>query len=83
MPLTAELRARTLALAAEVRALLASGTLPPPGPAGRCRQCSLADACAPDYPGEKRARAYVRRLMSAGPDPDLDAEAIEHEEIIE
>lgn len=73
--LTEELRARTRGLIGEVRALLASDALPPPLRTKQCRQCSLADDCAPDGPDENGVRRYVRALLSSGADPEMDEEA--------
>lgn len=49
----AELRALTAQVAAATRAMIASGTTPPPVAMPACRRCSLADQCAPqplDHP---------------------------------
>lgn len=48
VPITAELKAAVAQACAEVRAMLASGVLPPPTPdTRRCRGCSLRDRCQP------------------------------------
>lgn len=49
VPLTPELRATTIALAAEAHRLVAAGTLPPPiTQRSKCRDCSLEPLCLPD-----------------------------------
>lgn len=50
-----------------IRAMLASGTLPPPANDARCRACSLIDICQPHA---LAAREAQRRLRSALFDPD-------------
>jgi CRISPR-associated exonuclease Cas4 len=48
VPITPELRAQVGEIAADLRAMLASGTLPPPTPdTRRCTNCSLRDRCQP------------------------------------
>lgn len=46
--ITPELRALVLETAQAIRAMLTSGTLPPPANDGRCRECSLKDICQPE-----------------------------------
>ncbi|WP_308621627.1 CRISPR-associated protein Cas4 [uncultured Desulfovibrio sp.] len=60
------LRARTEAVVAAVRAMLASGGTPPPTPRPWCGACSLLEWCLPELPGGK-ASAYVRSLCEEGP----------------
>ena len=50
-----------------IRAMLASGKLPPPVNDGRCRACSLADICQPEA---LAARAEQRRLRGTLFDPN-------------
>lgn len=59
------LRARTRAVAAEVRALLDSGRTPPPVPCPACPKCSLKPRCRPDElgGGGRRVAAYMRRRL--------------------
>lgn len=46
--ITPELRRLVEETASAIRAMLASGTLPPPANDGRCRECSLKDICQPE-----------------------------------
>jgi CRISPR-associated exonuclease Cas4 len=46
--ITPALRRLVEETAAAIRAMLASGTLPPPANDGRCRECSLKDICQPE-----------------------------------
>lgn len=46
--ITPALRSLVEETAAAIRAMLASGTLPPPANDGRCRECSLKDICQPE-----------------------------------
>lgn len=56
VPITPELRAKVERLAAEVRAMLECGRLPPPATdAALCRGCSLKDACQPELVGADAA----------------------------
>lgn len=57
------LRARTAALAGELRELLAAATLPPPLDDARCKGCSLADACGVAVP-RRSARRWLDRMMA-------------------
>ncbi len=58
-----ELRALTLELLAQVRAMLASGVLPPPvTDRGLCRECSLMDSCQPDLVGNL---SRIQRLQAS------------------
>ena len=51
-----DLREKTLLTIAEVRALLASGTTPPPLADEHCRACSLRDLCQPEAIKDKQKR---------------------------
>ncbi len=63
----AALRARVAEIAAEVRTMLARGTLPPPTEdERRCRHCSLREACQPEA---------LRRLRAGGAAEAFDPEA--------
>ena len=63
LPVTDALRARVQDIAAAVRAMLASGTLPPPTEdTRRCKGCSLRERCQPE--------AFVR-LRVGTPGADL------------
>ena len=46
--ITPELRRLVEETAEAIRAMLASGTLPPPANDSRCRECSLKDICQPE-----------------------------------
>jgi CRISPR-associated exonuclease Cas4 len=60
VPITPELRAYTIGLIAEVRALLVSGQMPPPvDDRSLCQACSLLDSCQPELVG---SRGRIRRL---------------------
>lgn len=54
--ITPELRQQVTETAEAIRAMLSSGTLPPPVNDARCRECSLKDICQPE------ALAATRRL---------------------
>jgi CRISPR-associated exonuclease Cas4 len=63
------LRARTLAVAQEVRALLAAGRTPAPVPCPACPKCSLKPRCWPDRLEATRrgpVSRYLRRTLAAG-----------------
>ena len=62
----AALRARTEAVARDVRALLEGGVTPPPAPGARCGACSLNGWCLPELCREA-ASAYIRRLCGEEP----------------
>lgn len=64
----AGLRTRTRQIAADTRALLASGVTPPAVPCPACPKCSLRGRCRPDELGAdaKSVAAYVRRRLRAG-----------------
>jgi len=75
----ARLRARTEAAIEGVRAMLRAQEMPAPVNDGRCRNCSLVDACLPQVVAEP---ARLRGLQSAlfhpwGGDVDDEAEADE------
>jgi len=59
-----ELRGETLRLAAEVRAMIASGITPAPVYASRCRACSLIERCQP-LAVTRSASGYLARLFAA------------------
>ena len=60
----AGLRARTEALASELRAMIASRTVPPPRLGPHCRSCSLNDICRPELADGKRASAWIERARA-------------------
>ena len=49
----------------QIRAMLRSGTLPPPLNDARCRDCSLADACVPEVLATARHSAAQQDLYHA------------------
>lgn len=57
--ITPELKQRVEETADAIRAMLASGKLPPPVNDARCKECSLKDICQPQALAE---RARLRRL---------------------
>lgn len=70
---TADLRARTVALAAELHRLLSSGLtglgeMPPPEPGPKCRSCSLADACLPKQARGRSAARWLEAQLRAAID---------------
>lgn len=64
----AELRALTIRLAAETRAMLAASHTPPPQAKPACRRCSLADVCQPRR--LERPPAVQRWLLRQLAEPD-------------
>lgn len=64
---TPELRTLVTQTLESIRAMLASGRLPPPLTDQRCRECSLKELCQPTAID---ARALQRRLREALFDPD-------------
>jgi len=62
---TSELRRLVEEALAEIRAMLASGRLPPPVNDGRCRECSLKEVCQPEaICGKGRQEVLRARLFS-------------------
>lgn len=67
VPLDAGLRALTLRVADEVRAAIATGTLPPPVfEARRCGSCSMHDLCRPATRRELGRNWMISRITRAG-----------------
>jgi CRISPR-associated exonuclease Cas4 len=56
---TPALRERVMEAAEAIRAMLASGRLPPPANDARCRECSLKDICQPEALSEKARLAHL------------------------
>lgn len=56
------LREQTLAIIAQVRALLESGTTPPPEYGKHCKACSLVEMCQPKLLEKDRSVGYVKEL---------------------
>lgn len=64
-----KLRQSVLDTAAAIRAMLASGILPPPVNDQRCRECSLKEACQPEaLAGHKRQQILLDQLFC----PDIE-----------
>lgn len=62
--ITPELRARVIDTANAIRAMLASGVLPPPVNDARCRECSLKEICQPEAVADQtRQRQQQHRLF--------------------
>ena len=69
--ITAALRAAVEEMVPKIRAILASGHLPPPVADERCKECSLLDLCQPTLIA---GGARLRALRTALYDPDEDVE---------
>ncbi|QXP94443.1 CRISPR-associated protein Cas4 [Methylococcus capsulatus] len=70
VPITPELRIKTERLIHEVRALLASGKLPPPASEPeRCRGCSMIEICQPEM---LKSAAEIDRLAQTLFEPEED-----------
>lgn len=64
--ITPELKQRVEETADAIRAMLASGRLPPPVNDARCRECSLKDICQPEALAERQRLKRLREeLFSA------------------
>jgi len=61
--ITSELRRLVEEAAAAIRAMLASGVLPPPANDGRCRECSLKDICQPEALADRNRQGRLRQAM--------------------
>lgn len=59
VPLTADLRRRTEALAVQLRDLLESRLVPAAEPGPKCRSCSLTELCRPTLAGLGAVAAYL------------------------
>jgi CRISPR-associated exonuclease Cas4 len=57
---TPALREAVIATAAAIRAMLASGRLPPPVNDARCRECSLKEICQPEALAERQQFKQLR-----------------------
>jgi CRISPR-associated exonuclease Cas4 len=65
--ITPELRAKVVETAEAIRAMLASGRLPPPVNDARCRECSLNEICEPAALAARGTQAELRaELFHAG-----------------
>ena len=69
--ITPTLRERVMETAEAIRAMLASGKLPPPVNDARCRECSLKDICQPEALSEKARLAHLAAGLFAVDDPEV------------
>ena len=69
--ITPALRELVMETADAIRAMLASGRLPPPVNDARCRECSLKDICQPEALSEKARLAYLVAGLYAVDDPEF------------
>lgn len=69
--ITPELRRLVEEAAAAIRAMLASGKLPPPVNDERCRECSLKDLCQPEAVGEKSRQAQMAAKLYIADDAEV------------
>lgn len=60
------LRCLVVETAAAIRAMLASGTLPPPANDARCRECSLKDSCQPQAIADRERQNRLWQAMFEG-----------------
>ena len=67
--ITPELRRLVMETADAIRAMLASGRLPPPVNDARCRECSLNEICEPAVLAAKDAQAALRAELFRATDP--------------
>lgn len=58
--ITSELKQLVIATADAIRAMLASGELPPPVNDARCKECSLKDICQPDALSQRDRQSQLR-----------------------
>ena len=66
--ITPALREMVIATAAAIRAMLASGKLPPPANDARCRECSLKDICQPEAVAAREWQRAQRLALFASED---------------
>ena len=67
--ITPELRVQVMETADAIRAMLASGRLPPPVNDARCRECSLNEICEPAALAAKGVQAELRADLFRTTDP--------------
>jgi CRISPR-associated exonuclease Cas4 len=58
--ITPELKQLVIATADAIRAMLASGKLPPPANDARCKECSLKEICQPDALSQRDKQLQLR-----------------------
>ncbi|PJF46473.1 MAG: CRISPR-associated protein Cas4, partial [Candidatus Thermofonsia Clade 3 bacterium] len=61
--ITPELRRLVETTVAAIRAMLASGVLPPPANDARCRECSLKELCEPEAIARKDRQTALRSTL--------------------
>jgi CRISPR-associated exonuclease Cas4 len=61
--ITPALRAKVIETADAIRAMLASGKLPPPVNDARCRECSLRGICQPEALAESQRQKWLREAL--------------------
>jgi CRISPR-associated exonuclease Cas4 len=61
--ITQELRQRVEIILADIRAMLASGKLPPPVNDARCKECSLNEICQPQAIANRTTHAAIERTL--------------------
>ncbi len=66
--ITPALRALVVETAAAIRAMLASGRLPPPVNDARCRECSLIEICQPAALAARDAQTELRTALFSATD---------------
>lgn len=63
--ITSALREQVIQTASAIRAMLATGKLPPPVNDARCKECSLKDICQPEaIAGHDRQHIQIRQLFN-------------------
>lgn len=63
--ITSALREQVIQTASAIRAMLATGKLPPPANDARCKECSLKDICQPEaIAGHDRQHTQIRQLFN-------------------
>jgi CRISPR-associated exonuclease Cas4 len=70
VPIGEALRAETLRLIAELRAMMDDGRTPAPDYGPKCRSCSLVTLCLPKAISGQDAAAYLRDMMEKGGEPE-------------
>ena len=70
VPIGEALRAETLRLIAELRAMMDDGRTPAPDYGPKCRSCSLVTLCLPKAISGQDAAAYLRDMMEKGEEPE-------------
>jgi CRISPR-associated exonuclease Cas4 len=61
--ITPALRAQVVATVSAIRAMMDSGTLPPPVNDSRCKECSLKEICQPQAVGERDSQRLLLQKL--------------------